>query len=94
MRNRQNLATPVLLTVGALAAAVLAGCSHGARVEAGEAPVAVSVGVTRATRMPLERQVTLSSELVPFQEIDVYAKESGYVQELNVDYGTRVGRGN
>jgi len=28
--------------------------------------------------------------LVPFQEIDVYAKESGYVQKLDVDYGTHV----
>jgi RND family efflux transporter MFP subunit len=34
--------------------------------------------------------LTLSSELVPFQEIDVYAKESGYVKQLNVDYGTHV----
>ena len=43
--------------------------------------------------MPLERQLTLSSELVPFQEIDVYAKESGYVRDLKVDYGTRVSQG-
>ena len=43
--------------------------------------------------MPLERRLTLSSELVPFQEIDVYAKESGYVRELKVDYGTRVKKG-
>jgi RND family efflux transporter MFP subunit len=41
----------------------------------------------------LSRQITLSSELVPFQEIDVYAKESGYVQKLNVDYGTHVKTG-
>ena len=43
--------------------------------------------------MPLSRSLTLSSELVPFQEIDVYAKESGYVKELLVDYGTRVKAG-
>jgi len=30
---------------------------------------------------------------VPFQEIDVYAKESGYVQKLNVDYGSHVKHG-
>jgi RND family efflux transporter MFP subunit len=39
------------------------------------------------------RQLTLSSELVPFQEIDVYAKESGFVNQLLVDYGTRVQKG-
>ncbi len=41
----------------------------------------------------LGRQITLSSELVPFQEIDVYAKESGYVKKLMVDYGTHVKAG-
>jgi len=39
------------------------------------------------------RQLTVSSELVPFQEIDVYAKEAGYVKDLLVDYGTRVEKG-
>ena len=39
------------------------------------------------------RQLTVSSELVPYQEIDVYAKESGYVKDLLVDYGTRVQKG-
>src|ERR1039458_943073 len=77
----------------ALAAAGTAACSRGDRAEAGDASAAVSVGVTRAIRMPLERRLTLSSELVPFQEIDVYAKESGYVRQLNVDYGTRVTQG-
>ena len=51
---------------------------------------AVSVGVTRVGLKPLGQQLTVSSELVPFQEIDVYAKESGYVKQLSVDYGSRV----
>ena len=59
----------------------------------GEAQEAVTVGVTKVSRKSLRRQITLSSELVPFQEIDVYAKESGYVQKLYVDYGSRVKQG-
>jgi RND family efflux transporter MFP subunit len=59
----------------------------------GNAQEAVTVGVTKVSRKSLQRQITLSSELVPFQEIDVYAKESGYVQNLYVDYGTRVKQG-
>jgi len=59
----------------------------------GSAQEAVTVGVTKVSRKSLERQITLSSELVPFQEIDVYAKESGYVQKLYVDYGSRVKQG-
>jgi len=53
----------------------------------------VTVGVTTASRKTLDRRLTISSELVPFQEIDVYAKESGFVRKLLVDYGTRVKQG-
>jgi RND family efflux transporter MFP subunit len=53
----------------------------------------VTVGVTTATKRPIGRDLTMSAELVPFQEIDVYAKEAGYVRELLVDYGTRVRKG-
>jgi len=42
---------------------------------------------------PIAEHLTVSSELVPFQEIDVYAKEAGYVKELNVDYGSHVRAG-
>jgi RND family efflux transporter MFP subunit len=52
-----------------------------------------TVGVTPVVRKSLGRQITLSSELVPFQEIDVYAKESGFVTKLFVDYGTHVKAG-
>jgi RND family efflux transporter MFP subunit len=58
-----------------------------------DSPAAVTVGVTKVTRKSLQRQITLSSELVPFQEIDVYAKESGFVKNLYVDYGSRVQTG-
>jgi len=35
----------------------------------------------------------IASEFLPFQEVDVYAKVSGYIQKLNVDYGTHVKQG-
>ncbi len=59
-------------------------------VGAGQAPV---VGVMKATRQAIGRSLTISSELVPFQEIDVFAKESGYVSKLLVDYGSHVKKG-
>jgi RND family efflux transporter MFP subunit len=80
----------------AAAALLLASCSGARNVEAknpGEAsapPSNVTVGVVKIGRKQMGRTLSLSSELVPFQEIDVYAKESGYVKELNVDYGSRV----
>lgn len=85
------------LTAVAVSAALAVGLSScsGSRttkVEAAAQP-AVTVGVTKVVKKTLSRHLTLSSELVPFQEIDVYAKEAGYVQKLNVDYGSRVKRG-
>jgi RND family efflux transporter MFP subunit len=58
-----------------------------------DSPAVETVGVTKVTRKTLQRQITLSSELVPFQQIDVYAKESGFVKRLHVDYGSRVQAG-
>ncbi|HXK01032.1 MAG TPA: efflux RND transporter periplasmic adaptor subunit [Verrucomicrobiae bacterium] len=76
--------------------AALAACSRPAAVRAGtddEQESLVTVGVAPVERKPITRQLTVSSELVPFQEIDVYAKEAGYVKDLKVDYGTRVQKG-
>src|SRR5579863_6450713 len=78
--------------LAAVLALGLSSCSgRNEKVEASAQPV--TVGVTRVVKKTLSRRITLSSELVPFQEIDVYAKESGYVQKLNVDYGSHVKAG-
>ena len=74
-------------------ASLLGGCGNGHASAAGGVATIVTAGVTKVVRKPLDRQLTMSSELVPFQEIDVYAKESGYVRKLMVDYGTRVRAG-
>ncbi len=82
----------VLASLVALAVEFVA-CSgsEDRRVRASEPTI--TVGVTKVVRKSLGREISLSSELVPFQEIDVYAKESGYVKKLLVDYGTRVKAG-
>jgi multidrug efflux pump subunit AcrA (membrane-fusion protein) len=54
---------------------------------------APEVGVVKAVRSTLHQTLTVSSELVPFQQIDVYAKEFGFVRELKVDLGTHVREG-
>jgi RND family efflux transporter MFP subunit len=71
----------------------LSSCSGKGNEQGQAGGPAATVGVTRVVKGSLGRQITLSSELVPFQEIDVYAKESGYVKKLDVDYGTRVKAG-
>ena len=86
------------LRIAALLAliACLGGCSRTPPVSAGNGsePVNIpTVGVTSVTRKPMMRQLTVSAELVPYQETDVFAKESGYVKDLLVDYGSRVKKG-
>jgi len=82
----------VLLAGVAILSTVQFACSGGSGKVHASGP-SVTVGVTKVVRESLGRQITLSSELVPFQEIDVYAKESGYVKKLFVDYGTHVKAG-
>ena len=82
----------VLAATAAIAALSSTACNHWSGRAEASAPE-VTVGVTAVGRKTLNRKLTLSSELVPFQEIDIYAKESGYIRNLNVDYGSRVKAG-
>jgi RND family efflux transporter MFP subunit len=94
LRRLRSWVTGISIALVGLLAISLSSCSggSGSKVEANTSS-AMTVGVTRVMKKTLSRQITLSSELVPFQEIDVYAKESGYVQKLNVDYGSHVKQG-
>lgn len=92
-RKGKKIAAPILMALAiAAAAANLSSCS-GAEKQVHASEPAVTVGVTPVVKKTLGKQLTVSSELVPFQEIDVYAKESGYVKKLMVDYGTHVKAG-
>ncbi len=69
------------------------GKSDVAQAGAGSQNSVPEVAVAKVSRKPMARELTISSELIPFQEIDVYAKESGFVSKLYVDYGTHVKKG-
>jgi len=85
---------PIKLLPLAAACALICSCTkHEVAAKNSENQSSVTVGVTRATTRPMAQHLTVSSELVPFQEIDVYAKEAGYVKQLLVDYGTHVRAG-
>src|SRR5579863_8695751 len=94
--RNQPLRVTALCLLLAASLASLVSCGGGKQVNATNSATpgdSVSVAVTKAVRKTLDQHLTVSSELVPFQEIDVYAKESGYVKQLDVDYGTRVKAG-
>ncbi|MDR1989194.1 MAG: efflux RND transporter periplasmic adaptor subunit [Acidobacteriaceae bacterium] len=82
------------LCLAAVAVAVGCGaCASGSRTDEAPRSATPTVGVVKVARETLDRRLTMSSELVPFQEIDVYAKQAGYVRQLLVDYGSRVTAG-
>src|SRR5882762_2848615 len=81
-----------LSTCAALLAMVASSCTRAPKVEA-QAQDIPTVAVAKATKEELSRNLTLTAEFRPFQEIDVMAKVSGYVKEINVDVGDRVRQG-
>jgi RND family efflux transporter MFP subunit len=73
-----------------LVAAILLGGCGGDREKANAPP---SAGVVKVTRENLASTLEIASEFQPFQEIEVYAKVSGYIRKLEVDWGSHVKRG-
>lgn len=96
MTESSQMTIAVKRTIFAAFTAALAGslvsCGKDNLAKASDpaAPAVPVVAVAKISRRPLARTLTLSSELVPFQEIDVFAKESGFVSNLYVDYGSHV----
>ena len=52
-----------------------------------------TVAVVKAVRKTLETESTLQAEFIPYQDILVHAKVSGYVSMIRVDIGDRVRQG-
>jgi RND family efflux transporter MFP subunit len=71
----------------------LIGCGEGHQAAAGDAANAPTAAVVKVARENIADNLEIASEFQPFQEVDVYAKVSGYIQKLYVDYGTHVKQG-
>lgn len=61
--------------------------------EAHQSQTVVTVGVVKATRRNLSNNLEIASEFIPYQEIDVHAKVSGYIKKLDINWGTHVRQG-
>jgi RND family efflux transporter MFP subunit len=71
----------------------LIGCGEGHKATADDTGNAPSAAVVKVARGNIADSLEIASEFQPFQEVDVYAKVSGYIQKLYVDYGTHVKQG-
>jgi RND family efflux transporter MFP subunit len=84
----------VLLAVGIVTSMLGAGsCSHSRQVEASATTELPTVAVAKAARADLSSALVLTAEFEPFQDVDVMAKISGYIRQINVDIGDRVRAG-
>src|SRR2546422_6534061 len=57
------------------------------------APQTPTVNVTTVQSLELDRQIRLPGELQAWQDTAIYAKVQGFVEEINVDRGSAVKRG-
>jgi RND family efflux transporter MFP subunit len=82
------------LLVG-LAALLTCSCtrSFGAPPTASQAADVPTVAVAKAASENLSRDLVLTAEFKPYQEVDVMAKVAGYIKEIRVDVGDRVKEG-
>lgn len=83
---RQAPWAALLLTV----AMVSDGCTTKTSAAPQNIPI---VPAGRAVRMDLRNDVTLTAELDPYYEVDVMAKEAGYIRHMLVDIGDHVKAG-
>jgi len=86
----------VVITVGILAlVALVVVVEYRARDRDSDPRAAeiTTAAVAIVTRGPLSNTLSLAGQFQPYQEIDVHAKVSGYVQRIYVDIGDRVRAG-
>jgi RND family efflux transporter MFP subunit len=69
------------------------GCSRGVTTQAKDDSAPLLAPIAKAALTDLSRQVVLTAEFRPYQEVDVHAKVAGYVKKIYVDVGDRVTQG-
>lgn len=82
--------TTVIVTAGLLAAWTTTRTTASPKAELDQR---TSVAVVAAARHDMAKTMTVTAELVPYQEVEVMAKVAGYVQRVLVDVGDRVRQG-
>jgi RND family efflux transporter MFP subunit len=81
-----------IFLAGSVLAVALANSGCAARTSAAPQEIPV-VPAGHAVRMDMQNNVTLTAELEPFYEVDVMAKEAGYIRHMLVDIGDHVRAG-
>jgi len=93
MRKSTALILPWLLAALGAFLSSSCGSNKDSQASASAASEIPTVAVAKVATADLSRDLILTAEFKPFQEVDVMAKVSGYVKEIRVDVGDRVREG-
>lgn len=93
LRMDWRIAAPVLLSLLSIPI-WLATTTHAKPQTTSDVPPSLPVvAAARVEREDLFNEVTIPAEFRPYVEVELHAKVSGYVQQMNVDFGDRVKAG-
>ena len=67
--------------------------AQSAAADAASASDVPTVAVAKVGREDLYKEVTIPAEFRPYEEVELHAKVSGYVKQMNVDFGDKVKAG-
>lgn len=84
-------ATAVLLIAVYLSA--IAGCGRSGDSPSVSADTPQSAAVVQVRRTPLSNTLSIAGEFLPYQEVELHAKVTGYIRHINVDIGDHVRKG-
>src|SRR5438045_3241492 len=91
--RKPQLRSGTALVFGLSALILCASCARRGEAEPVAKAEIPTVAVARVTTEDLSRDLVLTAEFKPFQEVDVMAKVAGYIKKINVDVGDRVQQG-
>src|SRR6185437_5351788 len=83
--------TPPHVLIALMSAFFLTGCGQGA--PAAKSDVAQTVEVVPLKSDVTATTVALPGQLLPYESVDVYPKVSGFIRDIKVDRGSKVGAG-
>jgi RND family efflux transporter MFP subunit len=91
LKTSKRATAQLVIWAAIFLAASLSGCGSGSK--ANDPANAPRVSVVQVERRNLASKLEIAGEFQPYQEINVYAKVSGYIQKLDVNWGTHVSQG-
>lgn len=90
-RNQLRWGVPLLAGVIIVVFLIVARAWRGpANADTGTVTAIPAVAVVKVDREDLYKEITIPAEFRPYNEVELHAKVSGYVKQINVDIGDKV----